>query len=144
VAIHRLIPWISTTAVFEASRRARSYPPLRATVSRSIGVTGLTGFYYHSDGRRVTVIFTEAAPNWGNGRFRRKRLGSMINQARWTESDLERLKLIPLITSWIAKPHWRILPYVAIWLKTTVYLDAEIVGDFAPAFAAKRGAAGRS
>jgi predicted RNA binding protein YcfA (HicA-like mRNA interferase family) len=46
--------------------------------------------YYHPDRRRVTVIFH------GSGRtFTRKTLRSMIEQARWTEADLKRLKLIP-------------------------------------------------
>jgi predicted RNA binding protein YcfA (HicA-like mRNA interferase family) len=45
--------------------------------------------YYHSDGRRVTVIFH------GNGRtFRRKTLKSMIEQTRWTEDDVKRLGLL--------------------------------------------------
>lgn len=45
--------------------------------------------YYHPDGRRVTVLYH------GGGRtFRRKTLKSMIEQARWTEEDLKRLKLI--------------------------------------------------
>jgi predicted RNA binding protein YcfA (HicA-like mRNA interferase family) len=46
--------------------------------------------YYHPDGRRVTVIF-----HGGSNTFRRKTLKSMIeSQARWTEDDLKRLKLI--------------------------------------------------
>lgn len=46
--------------------------------------------YYHPDGRRVTVIF-----HGGSSTFRRKTLKSMIeSQARWTEEDLKRLKLI--------------------------------------------------
>lgn len=46
--------------------------------------------YYHPDGRRVTVIV-----HGGSGTFRRKTLKSMIeSQARWTEEDLRRLKLI--------------------------------------------------
>lgn len=45
--------------------------------------------YYHPDGRRITVIF-----HGGSTTFRRKTLRSMINQARWTESDLERLRLV--------------------------------------------------
>ena len=45
--------------------------------------------YYHTDGRRVTVIF-----HGGNSTFRRKTLKSMIDQTRWTEADLKRLKLI--------------------------------------------------
>jgi predicted RNA binding protein YcfA (HicA-like mRNA interferase family) len=45
--------------------------------------------YYHPDGRRVTVIF-----HGGSSTFRRKTLRSMIDQTRWTEEDLKRLKLI--------------------------------------------------
>jgi predicted RNA binding protein YcfA (HicA-like mRNA interferase family) len=45
--------------------------------------------YYHTDGRRVTVIF-----HGGNSTFRRKTLKSMIDQTRWTEADPRRLKLI--------------------------------------------------
>ncbi len=45
--------------------------------------------YYHPDGRRVTVSFHRAGDT-----FRRKTLKSMIEQARWTEEDLKRLKLI--------------------------------------------------
>jgi len=46
--------------------------------------------YRHPDGRRVTVAFHS-----GSG-FPRKTLKSMIEvQARWTEDDLKRLKLIP-------------------------------------------------
>jgi len=45
--------------------------------------------YYHPDGRRVTVIF-----HGGGSTFKRKTLKSMITQARWTEEDLLRLKLI--------------------------------------------------
>lgn len=47
--------------------------------------------YYHPDGRRVTVVF-----HGGGSTFRRKTLKSIIeSQARWTEHDLKRLKLIP-------------------------------------------------
>ncbi len=45
--------------------------------------------YYHQDGRRVTVVF-----HGGSSTFKRKTLKSMIDQARWTEEDLKRLKLI--------------------------------------------------
>jgi len=46
--------------------------------------------YYHPDGRRVTVIF-----HGGSGIFRRKTLKSMVEkEARWTEADLRRLRLI--------------------------------------------------
>lgn len=45
--------------------------------------------FYHPDRRRVTVVFH------GGGRtFTRKTLKSMIDQTRWTEDDLKRLKLI--------------------------------------------------
>lgn len=45
--------------------------------------------YYHADGRRVTVVF-----HGGSSTFRRKTLKSIIRQARWTEQDFKRLKLI--------------------------------------------------
>ena len=45
--------------------------------------------YYHPDGRRVTVLFHRSGDT-----FRRKTLKSMIDQSRWTEDDLKRLKLI--------------------------------------------------
>lgn len=46
--------------------------------------------FYHSDGRRVTVPF-----HGGNESLRRKTLKSVVEtQARWTEDDLKRLKLI--------------------------------------------------
>jgi predicted RNA binding protein YcfA (HicA-like mRNA interferase family) len=45
--------------------------------------------YCHPDGRRVTVMFHGA----GNT-FTRKTLKSMLKQARWTEDDLKRLKLL--------------------------------------------------
>lgn len=45
--------------------------------------------YYHPDRRRVTVMF-----HGGSSTFTRKTLKSMIEQARWTEDDLKRLKLI--------------------------------------------------
>ena len=45
--------------------------------------------YYHQDGRRVTVMF-----NGRGSTFTRKTLKSMISQARWTEEDLKRLRLI--------------------------------------------------
>lgn len=46
--------------------------------------------YYHSDGRRVTVPFHR-----GSSTFTRKTLKSTIEtQARWTEGDLKRLKVI--------------------------------------------------
>jgi predicted RNA binding protein YcfA (HicA-like mRNA interferase family) len=45
--------------------------------------------YYHPDGRRVTVVF-----HGGGSTFKRKTLKSMIDQARWTEEDLKRLRLI--------------------------------------------------
>ena len=45
--------------------------------------------YCHPDGRRVTVMFHGAGAT-----FARKTLKSMVKQARWTEDDLRRLKLI--------------------------------------------------
>jgi predicted RNA binding protein YcfA (HicA-like mRNA interferase family) len=46
--------------------------------------------YRHPDGRRVTV-----APHGTGSTFARKTLESIIEvQARWTEEDLRRLKLI--------------------------------------------------
>jgi predicted RNA binding protein YcfA (HicA-like mRNA interferase family) len=45
--------------------------------------------YYHPDGRRVTVVF-----HGGGSTFKRKTLKSMIDQARWTEEDFKRLRLI--------------------------------------------------
>jgi predicted RNA binding protein YcfA (HicA-like mRNA interferase family) len=44
--------------------------------------------YYHPDQRRVTVAF-----HGSGSTFTRKTLKSMIDQARWTEDDLKRLKL---------------------------------------------------
>ena len=46
--------------------------------------------YCHPDGRRVTVHF-----HGGGSTFKRKTLKSMIDQTRWQEEDLKRLKLIP-------------------------------------------------
>lgn len=45
--------------------------------------------YYHPDGRRVVVAF-----HGGGGTFRLKSLKSIIENARWTEDDLRRLKLV--------------------------------------------------
>ena len=46
--------------------------------------------YYHTDGRRVTVVF-----HGGGSTFKRKTLKSIIElQACWTNEDLRRLKLI--------------------------------------------------
>ncbi|MBZ5624880.1 MAG: type II toxin-antitoxin system HicA family toxin [Acidobacteriia bacterium] len=46
--------------------------------------------YRHADGRRVTV-----APHAGGDTFSLKTLQQIVeNQARWTEEDLRRLKLI--------------------------------------------------
>ena len=46
--------------------------------------------YYHPDRRRVTVTF-----HGGSSTFTRKTLKSMLErEARWTEDDLKRLKLI--------------------------------------------------
>ena len=52
--------------------------------------TGSHQRYKHADGRRVTV-----APHGGGDTFTIKTLQAMIeSQARWTEDDLKRLKLI--------------------------------------------------
>jgi predicted RNA binding protein YcfA (HicA-like mRNA interferase family) len=52
--------------------------------------SGSHQIYYHTDGRRVTVSFHR-----GSSTFTRKTLKSIIEtQARWTEGDLKRLKLI--------------------------------------------------
>jgi predicted RNA binding protein YcfA (HicA-like mRNA interferase family) len=46
--------------------------------------------YLHSDGRRVTVTF-----HGTGGTFKLKTLKSMLEiQARWTEDDLRRLRLL--------------------------------------------------
>ena len=45
--------------------------------------------YQHPDGRRVTVSFHRSSDT-----FPLKTLKSMIDQTRWTEADLKRLKLI--------------------------------------------------
>ncbi len=45
--------------------------------------------FQHLDGRRVTVTFHKSSDT-----FAPKTLKSMIEQARWTEADLKRLKLI--------------------------------------------------
>ena len=78
------------------------YRGLRSLTAREL-IAALTrdGFYFvrqtgshqryrHQDGRRVTV-----APHGGGDTFTIKTLQSMIeSQARWTEEDLKRLKLI--------------------------------------------------
>ena len=47
--------------------------------------------YVHPDGRRVTVTYHRSSDT-----FEIKTLRTMLeDQARWTESDLKRLKLIP-------------------------------------------------
>ena len=52
--------------------------------------TGSHQRYQHPDGRRVTV-----APHGGGTTFTMKTLKSIIEyQARWTEVDLKRLKLL--------------------------------------------------
>ena len=52
--------------------------------------TGSHQRYHHPDGRRVTV-----APHGGGDTFTIKTLKSMIeSQARWTEQDLKRLRLL--------------------------------------------------
>jgi predicted RNA binding protein YcfA (HicA-like mRNA interferase family) len=45
--------------------------------------------FQHPDGRRVTVTFHKSSDT-----FPPKTLKSMIEQARWSEEDLKRLKLI--------------------------------------------------
>ena len=81
---------------------AIDYGSLRSLTAREL-IAALTrdGFYFvrqsgshqrygHSDGRRVTV-----APHGRGDTFTTKTLKSMIGaQARWTEEDLNRLKLI--------------------------------------------------
>jgi len=53
-------------------------------------VKGAHHQYRHPDGRRVTVSYHK-----GSDTFTPKTLRSMIEkQAKWTEDDLERLKLI--------------------------------------------------
>jgi predicted RNA binding protein YcfA (HicA-like mRNA interferase family) len=78
------------------------YRRLRSLTAREV-ITALTrdGFYFirqkgshqrygHADGRRVTV-----APHGGGDTFTIKTLKSIIEtQARWTEDDLRRLKLL--------------------------------------------------
>ena len=52
--------------------------------------SGAHQLYLHSDGRRVTVSFHRPGET-----FEIKTLRSMIElQARWTDADLKRLKLI--------------------------------------------------
>jgi predicted RNA binding protein YcfA (HicA-like mRNA interferase family) len=52
--------------------------------------TGSHQRYHHADGRRVTV-----APHGGGDTFTIKTLKSIIeSQARWTEDDLRRLRII--------------------------------------------------
>jgi len=82
---------------------AIDYRGLRSLTAREL-ITALNrdGFYFvrqrgshqryrHSDGRRVTV-----APHGGGDTFTVKTLKSIIEaQARWTEDDLKRLKLLP-------------------------------------------------
>ena len=78
------------------------YGPLRNVTAREIisalvhdgfsfdRADGSHQIYYHPDGRRVTVVF-----HGGSSTFRRKTLKAMIeSQARWTEEDLRRLKLV--------------------------------------------------
>jgi predicted RNA binding protein YcfA (HicA-like mRNA interferase family) len=79
------------------------YSRVRSLTAREI-IAALTrdGFYFirqkgshqrygHADGRRVTV-----APHGGGDTFTTKTLKTMIEiQARWTEDDLRRLKLLP-------------------------------------------------
>ncbi|MBZ5591379.1 MAG: type II toxin-antitoxin system HicA family toxin [Acidobacteriia bacterium] len=81
---------------------AIEYRGLRSLTAREpIAALARDGFYFvrqtgshrryrHSDGRRVTV-----APHGGGDTFTIKTLKSIIgSQARWTEEDLKRLKLI--------------------------------------------------
>jgi predicted RNA binding protein YcfA (HicA-like mRNA interferase family) len=52
--------------------------------------SGSHQIYYHTDGRRVTVPFHRRSST-----FTRKTLKSILEtQARWTDGDLKRLKLI--------------------------------------------------
>jgi hypothetical protein len=75
---------------FRTSLRAKSFQPLSGTdlplIDRGDGSHRI---YYHPDGRRVTVSFHGAGST-----FRRKTLKSMVGQARWTNDDPKRLKLI--------------------------------------------------
>jgi len=78
------------------------YRRIRSLTAREV-IAALTrdGFYFirqkgshqrygHADGRRVTV-----APHGGGDTFTIKTLKSIIEtQARWTEDDLRRLKLL--------------------------------------------------
>ena len=80
-----------------------NYAPLRTLTAREIIAALIRdGFYLrssggsshqryqHPDGRRVTVSFHKSS-----GTFPPKTLKTMIeDQARWTEGDLRRLKLI--------------------------------------------------
>jgi predicted RNA binding protein YcfA (HicA-like mRNA interferase family) len=78
------------------------YHVLRSLTARElISALARDGFYFvrqkgshhryrHPDGRRVTV-----APHGGGDTFTLKTLRSIIEtQARWTEDDLKRLKLL--------------------------------------------------
>jgi len=78
------------------------YSKLRSLTARKlIGALKRDGFnldrksgshrqYLHSDGRRVTVSFHHSGDT-----FRPKILKTMIEeQAKWTEDDLKRLKLL--------------------------------------------------
>lgn len=79
------------------------YGALRSLTARElIAALEQDGFYFvrqvgshqryrHPDGRRITV-----AAHGRGATFKRKTLRAMIqDQARWTEDDLKRLKLIP-------------------------------------------------
>ena len=81
---------------------AIDYRGLRSLTARDlIAALARDGFYFarqvgshqryrHPDGRRVTV-----APHGRGDTFKRKTLKSMIeSQARWSEEDLKRLKLL--------------------------------------------------
>jgi predicted RNA binding protein YcfA (HicA-like mRNA interferase family) len=77
------------------------YSRIRSLTAREMIALTHDGFYFirqkgshqrygHADGRRVTV-----APHRGGDSFTIKTLKTMIEvQARWTEEDLRRLKLI--------------------------------------------------
>ncbi len=82
-------------AIDYARLRSLSAREIEAALSRDgfyfVRQRGSHKRYRHSDGRRVTV-----APHGSGGKFSIKTLRTIIEeQARWTEDDLRRLKLIP-------------------------------------------------
>jgi predicted RNA binding protein YcfA (HicA-like mRNA interferase family) len=89
VWLSRSDPWASTTGNFVISPPVNKYPPSSVTGFPMTGGDGSHQIFYHTDRRRVTVVFQGAGST-----FTRKTLKSMINQACWTEEDLRRLKLI--------------------------------------------------